>query len=295
MFLCFFVATQNKRRKLAGRRQVVTAVKALPRIPAQIADLLKTLKTNLDSILNKNLFGIYLYGSLTQNAFNPATSDIDCILVTHRQLTAIQFANLRSWLAGAARSDPWVKRLQITFLLKNELLIRSSPSCLYQFERLRRTRSDANPIIWLNVLKSGLTLFGPAPESFVPEISSDVLLSALKRELGYLRKEVIEKVNSSWRDVPMYRRYAVLTVCRILYSFRYRTIVSKPRAARWALRHLPTKWNGMITLALAGQTTIPIARLRQFIRFAGDQISDQKSTSKSSRKRRRKLPKKVPN
>src|SRR5262249_13095045 len=161
---------------------------------------------------------------------------------------AIQFSNLRSWLSRAARSDPWTKRLQITFLLRDQLLIRNSASCLYQFERLRRSRSDANPIIWLNVLKSGITLFRPKPESFVRKITADVALRALKRELGYLRKEIIEKANSQWRDVPMYRRYAVFTVCRILYSFKFRTIVSKPRAGRWALMQLPVKWHGIIVL-----------------------------------------------
>jgi predicted nucleotidyltransferase len=262
----------------------------MPRIPSQIESLLDDLTRNLRRVLQNNLFGIYLYGSLTQRAFNPACSDIDCLVVTHRVVTTVQFASLKEWLAKAATSNPWVKRLQMTLLLRNELLIRNSPSCLYQFGTLKRTRSDANPIIWLNVLKSGITLFGPKPESFVPEITSDVLLSALRRELGYLREEIIEKANSRWRDVPSYRSYAVLTLCRILYSFRYETIVSKPRAARWALTHLPTEWHEVILLALGSQKAIPLARIRQFIRFA-----DQKSTSKSSRKRRRKLPKKVPN
>ena len=267
----------------------------MARIPAQIADLLNDLTTNLGSLLESNLFGIYLYGSLTQNAFNPAKSDIDTIVVTHRPLPAIQFSNLKSWLASAARSTPWFKRLQTTFLLKDEILTRNSPSCLYQFERLKRTRSDANPIIWVNVLKSGITLFGPKPESFVPELTSDLLLSALERELGYLRKELIEKADSPWRDVPTYRTYAVLTLCRILYSFQSATIVSKPRAARWALKHLPAKWNQIIIQALDGREAIPLARIRQFIGFAEARIANQKITSKSSRKRRRKLPKKVPN
>jgi len=262
----------------------------MPRIPSQVDVLLASLKTSLETILKANLSGIYLYGSLTQRAFDPARSDIDCIVVTHRVLTTIQFANLRAWLAANAKFNSWVKRLQMTFLLRNELLTRNSPSCLYQFGRLKRTKSDANPIIWLNVLGSGITLFGSAPESFVPEITSDVLLSALRREIGYLREEIIEKADSRWRDVPSYRSYAVLTLCRILFSFQYERIVSKPRAAKWALTHLPREWNELIHLALELQKTIPLARIRQFIRFA-----DQKSTSKSTGARRRKLPKNVPN
>jgi hypothetical protein len=115
------------------------------RIPSQVENLLNEVSTNFKKILKNNLSGIYLMDRLTQRAFDPARSDIDCIVVTHRVLTTIQFANLRAWLAANAKFNRWVKRLQVTFLLRNELLIRNSPSCLYQFGRLKRTKSDANP------------------------------------------------------------------------------------------------------------------------------------------------------
>jgi Aminoglycoside adenylyltransferase, C-terminal domain len=281
-------ALLNQKRRQVAALQIAPLNK--PVIPTQVENLLNEVTANFKKILQNNLFGIYLYGSLTQRAFNPARSDIDCIVVTHRVLTRVQFTNLKAWLVRAAAFNPWVKRLQMIFLLRNELLIRNSPSCLYQFGRLKRTKSDANPIIWLDVLRSGITLFGPLPKSFVPEITSDVLLSALRRELAYLREEITEKPNSRWRDVPSYRSYAVLTLCRILYSFQYQSIFSKPRAAKWALTYLPREWNELILLALDPQETIPLARIRQFIRFA-----DQKITSKSTRARRRKLPKNVPN
>jgi hypothetical protein len=39
-------------------------------------------------------------------------------------------------------------------------------------------------------------LYGPKPETFVPEITSEILFQALKREVGYLREEMIEKYES---------------------------------------------------------------------------------------------------
>ena len=47
----------------------------MPSIPKQVATLLQDLTTHLPTILGKNLVGIYLYGSLTQRAFNPQCSD----------------------------------------------------------------------------------------------------------------------------------------------------------------------------------------------------------------------------
>jgi hypothetical protein len=92
-----------------------------------------------------------------------------------------------------------------------------------------------------------------------------------------LREEISEKPESEWRDVPMYRTYAVLTLCRILYSFKKDTIVSKPRAARWAVKHLPEEWHGVIQQALeaneAGETAdIPLLQIERFINFADAQL-----------------------
>lgn len=247
-------------------------------IPAQVSSLLRQLTVQLPILLGRNLVGIYLYGSLTQRAFNPKHSDVDCLVVTHRDLSKAQFGKLDAWLAQTAVSNPWATRLQMSFLLRDKVLIMDSRACLYQFGRLERCRSDGNPIIWINVLKSGKVLLGPQAETFVPEITAEILFRSLVREVGYLREEFMEKVQSEWRDVPVYRIYAVLTLCRILYSFRKGTIVSKPRAARWALRHLPKEWHEIIHKALrpdgvGRRRSILLSRIKRFIRFAETQLS----------------------
>ena len=206
-------------------------------IPVRVSSLLQQLTAYLPVILGRNLVGIYLYGSLTQRAFDYRHSDVDCIVVTQRDLSEAQFQRLDSWLGQTAKSNPWAVRLQMSFLLRNQTLTINSRACLYQFGLLKRCTSDGNPIIWMNVLESGKVLFGPQAEAFVPEITPEMLFRALEREVGYLREEFVENRQSEWRDVPVYRTYGVLTLCRILYSFRNGTVVSKPRAARWAIKY----------------------------------------------------------
>src|SRR5205085_9074164 len=223
----------------------------MTRIPAQVSALLQELTTQLPLILGRNLVGIYLYGSLTQRAFNPKRSDVDLIVVTRRDLSAAQFKRLDAWLARARESNAWVERLQGSFLIRDEILTMNAKACLYQFGQVKRSGSDGNPIIWLNVLRSGVVLYGPPPESFVPEITPEIFLQALAREVGYLRAEICEQPQSEWRDVPSYRVYAVLTLCRILSSPRHRTVVSTQRAAQWALAPLPASCPPAIRQALA--------------------------------------------
>jgi len=246
---------------------------SVKQIPAKLSDLLESLATSFPAILGRNLVGIYLYGSFTSAAFNPKRSDIDCIVVTRRDLSNAQFRKLDAWLAQMAELNPWTARLQIIFLVQNELLVMNSSGSLYQFGVLQRTGSDGNPIIWRDFLRSGAVLFGPRPEAFLPEITPEIFLQALRRELGYLREEISEKRTSEWRDVPMYRAYVVLTVCRILYSFNKNAITSKPAAAKWAIKHLPKQWSKIVRQALAFNeekrlSEIPLKQIAQFIDFA---------------------------
>ena len=247
------------------------------RMPRLVRALLDDLARNLPALLGSNLVGVYLYGSLTQRAFDAARSDVDCIVVTRRALSEPQFKRIRNWLAMSAKENPWTARLQLSFLIKSRLLAPGSPSCLYQFGRLKRSRSDGNPIIWMNVLDSGVVLSGPRPGSFVPAITSEILYRALRREIGYLREELIGKRRSQWRNVPFYRAYATLTVCRILYSARKATVVSKPRAAAWAIKHLPSRWQSLIASALesdAGRRKRPVSltALRGLVNFASAEL-----------------------
>jgi hypothetical protein len=95
------------------------------------------------------------------------------------------------------------------------------------------------------------------------------LNAGLQREIGYLRDE-LENPKSEWRDVPMYRAYATLTICRIMYTRAKGVVVSKPTAARWAMKQLPVRFHGLIEKALdynksGRDVQIPLRSLRSLV------------------------------
>jgi len=50
-------------------------------LPHALETFVADMRTELAMVLGKNLVAIYLYGSLTQAAFNPKRSDVDAIVV----------------------------------------------------------------------------------------------------------------------------------------------------------------------------------------------------------------------
>ena len=248
----------------------------MSRLPVEATALLDEMSANIRVLLGRNLVGIYLYGSITNSSFSPNRSDVDCIVVTKRRISEAQFRRLDAWLQGLTQSHQWTTRLQISFLVKAQLLKWSDPSkptsCLFQFGILQRCGSDGNPIIWLDHLRRRKTLFGPLAESFLPAITEEMLTTALKRELGYLREE-LDNPEGEWRDLPMYRAYATLTICRILYTQAKGTVVSKPIAARWTMKTFPNCSCEIIKKALSYNETrrdvrISLRSLRRFLEFA---------------------------
>jgi hypothetical protein len=247
-------------------------------IPAAVAPLLARLSQGLPDLLGANLVGLYVYGSVLDAEFDPARSDVDCIAVTEEALDDDAFRRLSQWLSDAALADSWFTRLQLLLLSRNSVLVEDRTASLYQFGELKRTGSDGNPIIWLDFFQRGRTLIGPHPESFVPEVTPEMLHRALVRELGYLYEECVQKADSEHRDVPAYRGYAVITLCRILYSLGTGEVTSKPRAAAWALEHASTVWHDLIRCALAvgGASELrrlPLSRIAAFIDYVRTELA----------------------
>ena len=100
-----------------------------------------------------------------------------------------------------------------------------------------------------SIVESGLTLAGPAPHTLIDPIHPDDL-----------RRAVLTILQEWWAPMihdPVrlrhsgYQSYAILTICRMLYTLQHGAVVSKPAAARWAQAELDDRWSALIDRALA--------------------------------------------
>ena len=51
-------------------------------VPKDLSSLLQAMTTDLPEVLRGNLVGVYLWGSLTYDAFDEMCSDVDCVAVS---------------------------------------------------------------------------------------------------------------------------------------------------------------------------------------------------------------------
>jgi predicted nucleotidyltransferase len=253
-------------------------VSHLRAIPEELAALLRSIAADFPVILTENLVGIYLWGSLSYDAFDERCSDVDAVVVTCRDLDDTEFAAMAKWFDEADRRNSWTQELDMRFVIDGEFLDKQSRCCWFYSGKLGRHGSDGNPIVWLNIRECGVTLWGRDAKQIAPAISDRCLDDALLLELNYLRDELAKNAGDCSDRSFRYNSYAVLTACRILYTARHRRIVSKERTYSWAVVAVPTERRPTVTaawknrLSCHGQTTPELERAAaEFLRFAEEQ------------------------
>jgi hypothetical protein len=105
-------------------------------------------------------------------------------------------------------------------------------------------------VIQLHVIRElGLVLAGPDPKTLIDPVAPEELRRATH---GVLLEWWAPMLQSPVRlRSREYQAYAVLTICRALYTLEHGAVVPKDVAARWAQTVLDDRWQAVIERALA--------------------------------------------
>lgn len=232
-------------------------------VPAEAASIAEEFSTRLPSLLGDRLLALYLTGSAVTGDFDPDVSDIDLLAVTDG-LVLDKFDPLHGMHEAILAAHPhWRDRIEIAYVPAHTL-------CIYRTERtpilitspgepfhVRETGPEWT-IGWSEIGRSGLALLGPHPSEFIAPISREEYRQAVRDQAEDWRGRA--------RDIesPGYASYAVLTLCRALYSHTFGKGASKLRAAEWVSGQMP-EWADLIQKAL--QTRVAVAKNEPGIAF----------------------------
>ncbi|MFW6068815.1 MAG: aminoglycoside adenylyltransferase domain-containing protein [Chloroflexota bacterium] len=218
--------------------------------------IVRTLLVQVQAILGPQFRGFYLHGSLALGDFDPVRSDIDFVVVTTGSLNGETVDDLADMHAQLAAGDSkWGRELEGSYIPQKALRRHNPQNATHpHIERggvLRVEQHHSDWIIQRHVLReSGVTLAGPPPRTLIDPISPGALRQAVLDLLWWweLQLEDTSRVEQSG-----YQAYAILTMCRILYTMQEGAVATKPAAARWAQAHLEPRWTPLINHALRWQ------------------------------------------
>ena len=187
-----------------------------PTIFPELNELLGELVARIQSILAGNFVGAYLTGSFALGA-GDLHSDCDFLMVTETRVTAEQERALREI---PTRSSHWTHNLEGSYAPRADLetLAALGHQWLYLDRGWREmqwsTHCNTEDERWV-LRERGITLTGRDPCEFAGEVPADALRRKMRRLIESFLPDLF--VWTSF-DIAWSQRYAVTTLCRMLYS-----------------------------------------------------------------------------
>jgi predicted nucleotidyltransferase len=238
---------------------------------AEANSLLDVLLDELPGILGQRLVGIYLHGSLASGDFDPRTSDIDFLVVTAEELSGDAFQAVAAMHGRlVASGQPWVTKLEGSYIPQRALRRYDPRDTRYP---ALSVGGDFGPdehgsdwIIQRHLIRErALVLTGPSPRCLIDPVPPDDVARAVRATLAEWWAPQLDDLSRMCRRD--YQAYAVLTMCRALYTLHHGDVASKRVAARWSQGILEARWAPVIERALDWSDDAQADRLDESLDF----------------------------
>ena len=200
--------------------------------------------------------GAYLQGSFAVGDFDEH-SDVDFIVVTENELSSEQVAALqvmhdRVYMLESA----WAQHLEGSYFPRQILrdpARRGLPLWYLDHGARALIRSDhCNTLLVRWVVRArGVTLAGPAPDSLVEPVSTEMLRAEMYATLMTWGEAIL--ADPAPYNNRFYQSFIVLSYCRMLHDLERGYPGSKRAGAAWAKAALDPVWADLIDSAWDGR------------------------------------------
>lgn len=256
-------------------------ITAYPTPYEDVNTILLLMHTKIQAILGQQLVGFYLYGSLSSGDFDPMSSDIDFLVVTAENLPEEMIEHLRDMHTAIASSGfPYANRLEGSYI-PSEAFRRYDPDnarhpTIGVDWPFQIALHGSNWIIERHIVRErGVVVWGPSPETLIDPVSPHDLRAAVCEHLKTWWQNQVDE--PEWLRPRDYQAFAILTLCRALYTLDQGKVSSKPQAAAWAQEVYP-QWKPLIEKALTWRSQHEIDDLAETMAFLRNALAQVQNT-----------------
>lgn len=248
--------------------------------------ILTQIKDQFTSILQDELIGIYVHGSIAFHCFHWANSDIDFVVVVKHalsketkhqildmlyhmhsiappkglEMSIVQEKYCRNFVYPTPYELHYSNQWQSLYLKDSDILCNDEP------------KTDPDLAAHFTIIKElGIELCGE---------SIDQLFSPVPTE-NYIQSLLFD-VEDSRQNVAQSPTYVILNLCRVLAYLKHKLILSKEDASKWGISHLDPQYKSLLEEAQISYTTNRSMRFNQkqalsFCNYTLDQIHELSS------------------
>lgn len=247
-----------------------------------VNQVLQLLSGGLRELLNEQLIGLYLTGSLTYGDFDKGSSDIDFLAVLSNPLSDEQLVSVTALHEQISKAVPfWAKRLEGSYITTEMITTKARPEAPRPYvnggKMIKCKYGNEWTINLYALQETGRALLGPDPSRLFPAVTIEDVREASKQDLLDDWKPKLDEPNAfspSGYDSNHTKAYTVLTMCRILHRAKNDGIASKRVASGWVKQAYP-EWADLVSQAEQwqhGDSMAPDEHVKQFIAFTIDTV-----------------------
>lgn len=198
-------------------------------------DSITRMTKEIVSVLNGNVHGIWLYGSVVQDDFRLGWSDIDILVLTEKQITdnqAQDLVQLRQFMAADAPSNLYYPLFEGVIANLDEYLSGTFSRLVYWGTTGQRITDRYKPDSFsqYELARNGKSVYGSDDRSIFTVPGRETLIEAVRGHYETIRKYVQQT------DEQLYSCGWLLDICRCIYTLRNNDVISKTQAGIWALQ-----------------------------------------------------------
>lgn len=217
-----------------------------------VKSILESIINGYKKILNNNLIGIYLHGSLAMNCFNPNISDIDFLVIVKNPLAFEDKRNLIDILLELSQNGPR-KGLEMSVILEKDIKNFKHPTpyilhysnaykAAYEADHIYLCENGEDPDLAAHITVTrarGICIYGKPIEDIFSPVPRIDYLKSIYFDIANSREEILKS--------PV---YTILNLCRVLYYLKEDVICSKKEGGQWACANLPKEYIKTVEKAL---------------------------------------------
>ena len=216
-------------------------------------NLLNQFVDRMKEILNENLTGIYLHGSLAMGCFNSRKSDLDLIVITENLISDLQKMQIMQHIVRLNEDAP-PKGLEISFVLRKWCKPFAYPTPFeLHFSPTHLKRFMEDPVDYIEKMKGididlaahfsiinrfGVVLYGEEIEQVFSEVPEE-----------YYRQSICADIENAVNDIIGNPIYITLNLCRVFAFMKNGLYLSKEQGGKWGIESLP-EYRSVISEAL---------------------------------------------
>lgn len=252
-------------------------------------ELLDKIVSAYAGILQQNLVGIYVHGSLAFGCFRWEKSDVDFLVVVREEPSLEQKVQLVKTLLDLEPVSP-PKGVEMSVVLERDCQAFTYPTpFVLHFSEFHKERCRENPESYcasmhgtdydlaahFTVTKAvGLCIYGREIGDVFGDVPPAYYLDSIRRDIADAPEDVLQN--------PV---YVILNLCRVYAYMQEGMVLSKADGGEWGLRNLPLEYAPVIQAAAESyQHETPFsadsAQLQRFAREMRQRIFAPQEESK---------------